>query len=277
MIVRMLVDGKSACRLSSEQPHVLGMLGNCFRHAGATHVPIETYDPIALRHYHMQIVTDEQHAETTRGSEAAYKAVEFCLSGVVDAAHGFIEHKQRWVTQERARQHHALKLTAGKRGELLAGDTPRSDLIEYCRHVGAPTGQAKCQEALDGYGDGWITIEPLRRIADPEIRSFADVTTVCWFQTEQHAHQRRLSGTVRTDQGHDLAGAYVDVDIFENRPPRSSDEDAARRKEGVGAVWQFSGACVVVMCAIVAITVPAQIFGMRTSLRRSRDLALHGG
>ena len=76
-------------------------------------MPVEADDAVALRHHHVQIVGDEQHAEAALRAQPADQRVEFRLARVVDAAHRLVEHQQLRSPHQRARQYHPLQLAAG--------------------------------------------------------------------------------------------------------------------------------------------------------------------
>ncbi len=75
MIVMVVIDAERARGLGSEQAHIFGMLRHCLRDARAADVVIEADDAVALRHDDVQVVRDEQHAETARVAQAADEGV----------------------------------------------------------------------------------------------------------------------------------------------------------------------------------------------------------
>ena len=112
VVVVVMVEGEGAGRLRPEQARVLGMLRHRLRHARAAHMAVEADDAVALRHDDVQIVRHEQDAEAVLGAQPADQRVELGLAGIVDAAHGLVEHQDAGRADQRARQHHPLQLAA---------------------------------------------------------------------------------------------------------------------------------------------------------------------
>lgn len=90
VVVMMTIDRQGARRLGTKQAYVSGMLRDGVGHARAADVPIETDDPIALRHNDMQIVRDKQHTEAVIIAQTPDQIVKLGFPSVVDALHRLI-------------------------------------------------------------------------------------------------------------------------------------------------------------------------------------------
>ncbi len=82
---------------------------------------------------------------------------------------------------------------------------------------------AEGQEALDGHGERTVDLKALRYVADLETGGAASRSGVWAFEAEECADERGLAGAVGADEGQDLAGVDVEVDVGEDgvRPART--------------------------------------------------------
>ena len=164
----MPVERKRARRFRPEQALILGMLGDGLRHALTADVLIDADDAVAGAHDDVQIVRDEQNAATAARADRADQLVEIGLAEIVDAAHGFIEHEEIGLPQQRARQQHALKFTARQARQLPFRQPARADLFQNRLDFGVGHAGAQHEEAAGGQRDRRIQIEFLWSITDAQ-------------------------------------------------------------------------------------------------------------
>ena len=216
MVMMVMVDAERRGGLGAEQPHVFGMARHGVGYAGATDVAVETDHPVALCHHDVQVVADQQHADAALLSQPADQRVELGLADVIDTAHRLVEHQQMRLAQQRSGEEHTLQLAARKRIDLLARRSAGPDVVERTPHVRLARALAEREEAHHAQRDRRLYVEALRHVADDEARGARDAPRVRLFQPEQQPHQRRLAGTVGTDQRQDLACPDVEVDRFQD-------------------------------------------------------------
>ena len=113
MVVVVGVDAECGRCFGAEQARVFRVLGDGLGVAGAANVAVQADDAVGVGHHDVEVVGDEQHAEAAFDAQARYEGVQLGLAQVVDAAGRFVEHEEAGLTEERARQNHALKFSAG--------------------------------------------------------------------------------------------------------------------------------------------------------------------
>ena len=218
VIVLVLVDGEGARCLGAEEPHILGMLRDRLGLARTADVTVHANDAVALRHNDVQIVADEQDADTARVANAPDKVVQLRLARVVDAAHRLIENEELGLPQERACENDALKLAARELRELLADHACRADLAEGGFSLRRRVLAAEREKARDGHGNCRIAIEALGGVSDGQTVAARDCSAIGAFQAEQDAHEGGLAGAIGADQRDDLARREIEVHALENGP-----------------------------------------------------------
>ena len=114
MIVLVVVERERARGLGAEQAGILGVLRDGIGHAGAADVAIDANDAIALRHDDVEVMADEEDADATDVTDTPDEIVQLGFAGVVDTAHGLVEHEKIGFAQQRAGEHDALQFAAGK-------------------------------------------------------------------------------------------------------------------------------------------------------------------
>jgi len=60
----------------------------------ATDMAVEADDPVGLRHHHMQIVADQEHAASDFVAYLRDQMIKRGLAGDVDAGQRFVEHQE---------------------------------------------------------------------------------------------------------------------------------------------------------------------------------------
>src|SRR5262249_51836091 len=133
--------------------------------------------------------------------------------------------------RQRAGQDHALEFTTGEFRQLPLKQAARADLGQRLFDRLAASRSAERHEAGDRERDAAIEIEALRYVADAETRPAPHMPTIGHQDAEKHTHQGGLAGTIGTDQGDDLAGLNLDVDVLQQAAPGADHADAARADE----------------------------------------------
>ena len=251
MVVAVVIEAEGAGGLRPEQARVLGMLRHRLRHARAAHMPVEADDPVALRHDDVQVVGDEQHAETLLGPQLADQVVELGLARVVDAAHRLVEHQHVGRADQRACEQHPLQLAAGEIRQLAIADPAGADVGEHALDLLVLGPPPELHEARDVDRDGAVELEALRHVADDETRLAHGLALVRALEPQQHPHQRGLAGPVGADQRHDLARRDIDVDALQDGAARPRQPQRARADERTGIVRQ--GRTVVMRMIVVVV------------------------
>ena len=74
---------------------------------------VKAVDAIGRRHHDIEVMRDQKHAAAGARPLTCNDLIDFNGAGCVDILCGLVEHKQRGIEQQRAREHHALQFTTG--------------------------------------------------------------------------------------------------------------------------------------------------------------------
>ena len=91
---------------------------------------------------------------------------------------------------------------------------------------------AEGQEAFDRQRHGIVDVEPLRHIADAGIGAADQHPVMGTLEPEKQADKGRLAGTIRADQGDDLLGTNVDVDVIQHAAAVAAQREFAGGDQG---------------------------------------------
>src|SRR5690606_9025440 len=90
------------------------------------------------------------------------------------------------------------------------------------------------QKALDRDRNCAVEIKTLRYIADDEAGATLDRAAVGSEKSEQDTDQGCLAGPIRADQRHDLAGAYIDVNVRQDRATTTAQREPGAPQQRLG-------------------------------------------
>ena len=180
----------------------------------------------------MQVVANQQHAAATRVSKPRNQGVKLGLASEIDAANGLVEHKQIRLSQKRASENHALQLAAGDARQLAIADVAGANFGQYTTEVDILGRLAEGQEAFDRQRHGVVDVEALRHIADAGIGAADQHPVMGTLEPEKQADKGRLARTIRADQGDDLLGTNVDVDVIQHAAAVAAQRQSAAADQG---------------------------------------------
>ena len=230
-VMEVTVGGEGLCEAAAEKPLECRVAGDIERRAHAAHPAVEAEDAVARRQHEMEIVAHEQDAAAPPLARIGNEPVEFDLPGEIDPGERLVEHEEVGIPEERPRQQQTMELPARKRPHLTVAGTRKSHLGEPCLELRTPERPGEAEKAGCRERQRRIEIEPLRCIADDDAGPAPDASPVGPGEAQEHAHERRLSGAVGSDQSHDLAAGDLDVYVFEKRPTAAMNRDVAGAKQ----------------------------------------------
>jgi hypothetical protein len=206
VVIVVAIQRQRAARACAKQVTVGGRGGDDSGRAFATDVAVQTDHAIRGRHDHVQFVADHQNRTADIITQGFDKAIKRSQCRLIEALGRFVEHKDLRVTQNRARQQHALKLTTGQRGKL-----------PFFRGVYASSGQCrahfrhrhtnrKVQEPPHSHRQRRIDMQLLGHVVDAQIWRAGDRAFARCECAKQRPQKRRFTRPVRTDNGDNLTG-----------------------------------------------------------------------
>lgn len=181
-------------------------------------MPVEAVHAICGRHHDIEVVRDQKHAAAGARALARNDLIDLDGAGRIDVLCGLVEHKQRGIEQQRAREHHTLQFTTGKPKRRRVEKLSYAEFIEHGVQAGFGRRGRQRQDATDGKRQCLIEMISLRQIAHRKPWGTPNLAAIELFQAENRADQRRFARPIRPDDGHDLAARNGQIDVIKHLP-----------------------------------------------------------
>src|SRR5471032_2630378 len=239
-VVMVVMINRQALGVLAKQLDEGRIATDLLRMPGTAHMAIEANHLVGGAHHQMQIVRYHQHAAAVAVPQTRDQAIQLGLTGHIDALHRLIQHQQFRLAQQRTGQQHTLHFAAGNALHRAVDHVFCADFLECGQGARTVHTRYQPQEAQHGQRQGWIDVEFLRHVTDPQFRLAPDAAAVRLQQPEYGAHQRGLAGAIGADQGDDLPRFDAQLDVIQHGLPGKRDGNVFEADQRIAhqAPWQ---------------------------------------
>lgn len=179
----------------------------------------------------MQIMAHHENAAVERLAKCRDQIIEARLACLVEPLGRLVEHDQVRAPQQGMGKQRALHLPARQGAQLATAEASQPHLLKAPLPLPRiPAGQR--EEIVDHHRQRPVDGDLLRDVANAKTGGAADATAARRQGADQQAEKRALTGSVRTDDRHDLATPDCNIDIPEDPLSAQRQTDPRRLDEG---------------------------------------------
>lgn len=218
------------------------------RMAGTAHMPFDAQHAVGPRHDQMQVMADQQHGHSGIVAQPANQLVKLGLPGHVHTRQRLVEDEQVRPAQQRAGERDPVQFAAGQDMHRPVERIADANQRQHVREAASVPDPGETEKATNAQGQDGIHGEMLRDVTQPHGGRTDDRPGIGADQTEHHPHQGRFPGAVGADQRHDLPRRHGQIDMVEDQPPGTAQDDAVRADQRWGRSEACHRYCITLRC-----------------------------